>query len=983
MIDMKKKSLALLAIFTLLVSVSIVRSQTFDPRLLGDMRWRSLGPANFSGRIVDVEALDRDFRYVIVASASGGVWKSVNAGITWEPIFDHYTTASIGDIAIFQKDPNIIWVGTGEANNRNDVGWGDGIYKSVDGGKTFRNVGLRNTFQIARVVTHPTDSDIVYVAAVGDLWGDSGDRGLFKTTDGGKTWTKLTDGLPNDGKTGAIDLVMDPSDPNTLYVAFYQRLRKPYRFESGGPNGGIFKTTDGGKTWVKLTRGLPEGDTGRIGLAIYRKDPRVVMAIIEHGYQPKEDDPGYYDMKRLGTGVYRSEDGGETWTFVNRYNNRPFYYSQIRINPLDDDRVYVLTTTMMLSEDGGKTFHPAGPSFEGGLDYHAMWLDPTNKDRYYLGKDKGLTLTQDGGESFVLFDNLPVGQFYAIGVDMREPYYVYGGTQDNGTWGGPNFSKDVRGILNDSWWKLHWGDGMFIQIDPTNWRKVYTEAENGSFRRYDAETRRVEFSRPSPKNIVNYRQYVAAREGKTPERLPGTFRFNWRAPLVMSSHNPQILYLGGNYLFKTVDGGRHWRIISPDLSTNDPVKTKRESGGLTIDTTGAEVHCTITAISESPLNPSLIWVGTDDGNVQITRDGGVTWTNVRPNIPGVPEGIWVSSVEASRFDEGTCYVTFDGHMSDNFSTWIFKTEDYGKTWVRITNNIPDGQSMFVVREDPVNKNLLFAGSEFACFASVDGGQSWFRLMNDMPTVEIRDLVIHPRDHDLIAGTHGRAIWIMDDITPLEQLSDSVLAADAFLFRNRPATLWEDHTRGGVRGEMFFAGENPPYVPKRKNIVRAKLVVGGLINFYLKATPRNPVVFEISDITGLNKRTMSVSGHPGINRALWDLRFDPTPKQTRKFVEQLNKILEKVSRLPRLTAAQKSTAQEARRVLRARPSDQALNQIFDKLRERFGSMRVFRRDFRRGRLQGKQVPPGEYRITMTVDGRAYTGKITVRKDPMLF
>jgi photosystem II stability/assembly factor-like uncharacterized protein len=774
---------------------------------------------------------------------------------------------------------------------------------------------------------------------------------------------------------------MDPTDPNTLYVAFYERLRRPYRFDSGGPNGGIFKTTDGGATWRKLTNGLPSGETGRIGLAIYRQNPNILMAIIEHGFQPKEDDPDYYNMDLLGTGIYRSEDGGESWTYMNRYNNRPFYYSQIRINPLDDKRVYVLTTTIRLSEDGGKTFRPGGLEFEGGLDYHAMWLDPTNKDRYYLGKDKGLTLTHDHGKTFQFFDNMPIGQFYAIGVDMRDPYYVYGGTQDNGTWGGPSFSRDVRGILTDSWWKLHWGDGMFIQIDPTDWRKVYTEAENGSFRRYDAKTRRVKFTRPNPRNILNYREYVADEADTARTTLPKQFRFNWRAPLVMSSHNPQILYLGGNHLFKTVDGGYHWRIISPDLSTNDPVKTDRRTGGLTPDTTGAETHCAITSVSESPLNPSVIWVGTDDGNVQITRDGGATWTNVRPNIPDVPDGIWVSSVEASHFDEGTSYVTFDGHRSANFSPWVFKTTDYGQTWTNITNNIPDGNSMYVIREDLKNKNLLFAGSEFACFASLNGGRTWTRLMNNMPTVAFHDLVIHPRDGDLIAGTHGRSIWILDDITPLQQLTDEVLDSKVYLFQNRPATLWEDATRGGVRGHMFFAGENPPYIPKRENIVRAKLISGALINYYLRSEPRKDVIIEITDITGKNKRTITVPKEPGINRALWDLRFDPSPKQIQEFTKRIKKILAKIDTLPKLSRDQKQALERAKKDLKKARNDRELNQIFDRLRDKFGHMSIFSRSFRR-RLQGRQVPPGEYLINVTVDGQTYNGTITVRPDPML-
>ena len=946
--------------------------------LLKEIKWRNIGPGNFSGRFVDVEALDNDFSHVVAASASGGVWKSVNAGTTWKPIFDDYGSASIGDIAIFQNDPNIIWVGTGEANNRNSVAWGDGIYKSTDGGKSFHHMGLKNTYQIARVVVHPTHRNIVYVAAIGYLWGYIGDRGLFKTTNGGKSWDKLTNGLPDDGKTGAIDLVIDRGNPNTLYVAFYQRLRKPNRFDSGGPNGGIFKTTDGGDTWAKLTNGLPAGETGRIGLDIYQSNPKILMAIIEHGFQPREDNPDYYNMKLLGTGIYRSEDGGQNWQYMNRYNNRPFYYSQIRINPLDDQRVYVLTTTIRLSEDGGKTFVPGGLEFEGGLDYHGMWLDPSNKDRYYLAKDKGLTLTYDHGKTFQLFDHIPVGQFYALGVDMRDPYFVYGGTQDNGTWGGPNFSKDVRGVLNDSWWKLHWGDGMFVQVDPTDWRQVYTEAENGSFRRYNAETRQVEFSRPNPSNIINYNDYV--KVGSAPgNRLPKQFRFNWRAPLVMSPHNPQTLYLGSNYLFETVDGGYHWRIASPDLSTNNPAKQDALSGGLTRDMSGAETHCAITSISVSPLNSALLWVGTDDGNIQITRNGGVNWTNIRENIPGVPDGMWVSCVEASHFDEGICYVTFDGHRSADLSSWIYKTNDFGKTWNKITNNIPDGHSMYVIREDLKNRNLLFAGSEFACFVSLNGGQFWTRFMNNMPTVAFYDLVIHPRDGDLIAGTHGRGFWIADDITPLQQLTNSILDSEAHIFTNRPMTIWQDASRGGVRGQMFYAGENPPYIPKRENIVRAKLISGGLINYYLKSKSKE-VSIEITELLGVKKRTISVPGESGLNRVLWNFRFDPTPEQINRFIKNLESNLDLIAKFPQKTKKQKQVLEHAQKMVKSSKSIEALNQLIDQLRKTFGSISLFRRTFR-GRLRGEQANPGDYLVKMKVNGKIYTSKITLRSDPM--
>jgi len=939
--------------------------------LLRELRWRAIGPAVFAGRVVDVESLENDFRHVVVASASGGVWKSVNAGTTWEPIFDRYGSGSIGDVAIFQKDPNILWVGTGEANNRNSVAWGDGIYKSTDGGKTFTNVGLRKTFQIARIVTHPGDPNTVYVAAIGNLWGYTGERGLYKTNDGGKTWSKLTNGLPNDEKTGAIDLVMDPGNANTLYVAFYQRLRKPWRFDSGGPNGGIFKTTDGGKSWTKLTNGLPEGPTGRIGLDIYRKNPKTIMAIVEHGFQPRDDDPQYADMTKLGTGIYRSDDGGRSWKFLNRYNNRPFYYSQIRINPLDDKKVYVLTTTMRLSEDGGKTFKAAPASYEGGLDHHAMWLDPANKDRFYLGNDKGLKLTQDGGATFQLYDNMPIAQFYAVGVDMREPYYVCGGTQDNGTWCGPHFSKDVRGTMNDRWWKLHWGDGMFIQIDPGDWRKVYTEAENGSARRYDALTRRVEMARPSARNVVNLKE-----AGADPEK----FRFNWRAPLVMSVHNSQTLYLCGNQVFRTIDGMKTWRILSPDLSTQDAEKINPESGGLTRDVTGAETHGTIVAFSESPIDAGVLWAGTDDGNVQYKPSGSAAWRNVRKNVPGVPDGVWVSSVEASHFDAGTAYLTFDGHRSDNFSTWIFKTTDYGATWTSISSNLPANQPLYVVREDAKNRNLLFAGSEFAVHVSLDGGKSWTRLAADMPTVATHDLLIHRRDGDLIAATHGRGFYVLDDITPLQQLTDRVLDSPAFLFAQRPATLWEDASRGGVRGQFYWAARNPPYIPDQgEGAVRGKLVSGAWINYYLKARAAGDVIIEVADITGQRKRSIPVASDAGIHRAWWDLRFDASPQQRQAFLTRMERALERIARLPGMSGEEKALVARSANDFKSARSDAQLNAIWQKLADELEEVDGARQALG-ARLGGAEAEPGEYQLRLIADGKTYTGKLVLRADP---
>jgi photosystem II stability/assembly factor-like uncharacterized protein len=950
----------LLTACSLLLLSGELSAQASNEQILAAFAWRNIGPANMGGRIVDIEAVENDFRQVFLASASGGVFKSVNAGTTWKPIFDDYPAASIGDIAVFQPDPDIVWVGTGESNNRNSVAWGNGVYRSTDGGATFEHLGLEDTHQIGRVVLHPSDPDVAFVAAIGHLWGFSGERGLFKTTDGGATWEKLAGGLPDDGRTGATDLVMDPRDPNTLYVAFYERLRRPWTFTSGGPNGGIFKSTDGGQSWAKLTNGLPPGETGRIGLAIYRKNPDILMALVEA--------ETVEDLSRPGSGVYRSEDGGESWSFLNTYNNRPFYYSQIRINPLDDERVYLLTTRFMVSEDGGHTFRNGSEDEEIHGDFHAMWIDPTNADRYYIGQDKGPYLTHDHGEHFLFFDNLAIGQYYRIGVDMRDPYYVYGGLQDNGTYGGPSFSRDARGILSDSNWKLHWGDGQDIQIDPSDWRTVYTEAEGGSFRRYDAETHQFSGSRPNPSNIRNYEDMIPAEERRGGQE----FRFNWSAPLVMSPHDPSTLFLGGNHLFKTTDKGETWAIISPDLSTDDPVKTARgQSGGLTPDNSGAETHGALTSVSQSTIDPAVIWAGTDDGNVQVTRDGGATWTNVRSHVPGVPEGIWLGRLEASHFDAQTAYITFDGHRSDVFRPWIFKTTDTGASWTDITSDMPETEVVHVIREDLVNPDLLFVGTELSVYVSLDGGGSWDRFMTGMPTVATQDLVIHSRDGDLVAGTHGRSIWIADDITPLQQLTPAVRGSRAHLFEQSVATLWQNTSRGGQRGHHWFAGDNPPTIEPTSSTPRAGFRNLAQVTYYVGQASQQAFL-EIRDVGGSNRRVVAVDGEPGVHRFLWDLQFDPEPL-TPAQREQADGVFERlIGEIPffqnQLRAAQ-ARFQDASTPLEERAALQALRNPFldSGLGPEFGI---------------PTAGAGSYLLTLTVDGQVRTGTLTVREDPLL-
>jgi photosystem II stability/assembly factor-like uncharacterized protein len=861
------------------------RAQSGDEAasLLRNYHWRSIGPASAGGRITDVRALDTDFRYAIVAAASGGVWKTVNAGTTWTPIFDHYGASSIGAVAIFQPNPEILWVGTGESNNRNSVAWGDGIYKSTDAGQTFQNVGLKDTFQIARVVTHPTDLQTVYVAAVGNLWGYTGDRGVFKTTDGGQTWQKLTSGLPNDGKTGATDLVMDPSDPQVLYAALYQRLRKPWRFDSGGPNGGIFKTADGGKTWKKLTNGLPAGDTGRIGLDIYRKNPKIVMAIVEHGFQcgggrggrgaaAEAPSPECADMTKLGTGVYRSEDGGETWKYLNRYNNRPFYYRPLRINPSDDQLVYVLSTAFMWSRDGGKTLTQAQAPFGPNYDHHAMWIDPTNKDRFYLGKDKGLTLTYDHGASFVFFDNLPIAQFYKVATDLREPYAIYGGLQDNGSIGTMSFTRDILGIRNDASWKMHWDDGQYIAVDPTDWRTVYSEGTEGTFRVVDPIGHTDTSRRATPGNITNFKEAIGI-DPTSPDAAQA-LRLNWTTPFIISPHDPKVLYYGANRLLMTSDKGVTWRIVSPDLTKNDPTKNQKGTGGLTPDETGAEGYGTLYSISESPIAKGTIWVGTDDGNVWLTRDGGGAWTEVDTNIPAVPKGLWVSRVLASATDANTAYVAFDGHRSDNRATWLFRTTDGGKTWTNLSGGLAPDQPVYVIEEDSRNPDLLFAGTEFGLQASFDRGRTWRPFMNGLPTVAVYDIVIHPRDRDVILGTHGRGIYVLDDITALEEWKPALSEKPLHLFTQRPATIWVDMSRSGQLGDNTYAGQNPPSVQPAnfQQRDRTHLIDTPLITFYMSPKANGNATLEITSPDG-HTRTLQIPAEPGITRYAWDGRME--------------------------------------------------------------------------------------------------------------
>jgi photosystem II stability/assembly factor-like uncharacterized protein len=790
------------------------------------LKWRCVGPANMGGRIDDFAVVESNPKIIYVGSASGGVWKTTNNGVTWTPIFDDQVTSSIGDVAVAPSNPDIIWVGSGEANNRQSSSWGDGVYKSLDGGKTWKNMGLSDTHHIGRIVIHPTNPDIVYVAALGHLWGPNKERGLFRTVDGGKTWvnTKFID-----ENTGFVDVALDHQSPNILYAAAYQRRRRGWGFNGGGPGSGLYKTTDGGETWFRLTNGLPSGDTGRIGIDIYRSNPNIVYAIIEN----KEG------------GVFRSEDKGLTWEKMSSTNPRPMYYSQIRIDPNNDSRIWVLGIPMYVSEDGGKSF---STSYLRGVhtDHHAMWIDPSDTNHMVIGSDGGIYFSYDRGKTWDFINTLPIGQFYEVGFDFRNPYYVYGGLQDNGTWGGPSSTLYRLGVSNEDWVRIGGGDGFYAQVDPQDYNTIYAESQNGYLFRFDGRTGESKSIRPEPNDDQ--------------ER----YRFNWNSPVLISPHDSRTIYCGGNKLFKSKDRGETWE-ASIDLTTQQDREMLPLMGVLPDKNTlsrhdGITYYGDITTISESPLKEGLLYVGTDDGNLQVSRDGGKTWTNVISKVPRLPKHTYVTRVVASCFKEGTAYATFDGHRNDDFKPYVFMTVDYGESWTNISSNLPQGGTVNVIREHHRNPNLLFVGTERGAYFSIDRGKRWVKFESNLPTVPVDDIAIHPRENDLIFGTHGRSIWVLDDITPLEQLGQDTLLSSAYLFDIRQATIFNPYSHKGDLGDKFFVAQNPDF--------------GVMISYYLKEEAKKEATITIQDSQGQKIRELKGPKKAGINRLAWDLRYGP-------------------------------------------------------------------------------------------------------------
>ena len=768
-------------------SLSIAASgvaQSVPDGALDGLALRSIGPAVMGGRIDDV-AVDESRPWVFyIGAASGGVWKTTNAGTTWTSLFDDQPVSSIGDVTLAPSDPEIVWVGTGEPNNRQSSTIGHGVYKSTDGGASWEHAGLADTHHIGRIVIHPTDPATVYVAAVGRLWGANAERGVFRTTDGGKSWDKV---LFVDEDTGVIDLVMDPVNPRILYAAAYQRRRTPWGFSGGGPGSGLYKTSDAGETWRRLEQGLPQGTLGRIGLDVYRGDPRVVYATVQH------DAAG---------GIYRSDDRGESWVKMSDLNPRPMYYSQIRIDPSDDRRLYVLGGPFYYSDDGGRTFTrntDMTPTYDVGVhgDHHALWIDPSNGGHLILGGDGGLYVSWDASVTWDKLNNIPLGQFYAIGVDMQSPYFVYGGLQDTHSWGGPSATRRHIGILNPDWDQINFGDGMYQQVDPTDPDTIYTESQGGNIVRFDRATGDRKTIKPTPP------------DGEDP------YRFHWTAPIAISPHDSNRIYLGGNRLFTSTDRGETWT-RTDDLTRAEDRDALPIMGQVPDETTlsrhdGTSSWGTITTLAESPIAAGVLWVGTDDGLVQVSRDEGQTWASQAGRFPGLDDSrALVSRVVASRANPGRAYAAFDRHRLDDVIPYIYTTDDYGGSWRSIGDGLPDDAGWVnVVAEHPQNHDLLFAGTETGLFTSIDRGVTWHRLRGNFPTVPVDDLVVHPRDHDLVVGTHGRSIYILDDLAPLAELSAEVLQSSAHLFSVRAATefhRWKHESYGAQR--QFIGGEPP-------------------------------------------------------------------------------------------------------------------------------------------------------------------------------
>ncbi len=833
--------------------------RTLRPDDLKGLPWRSVGPANMGGRVADIAFAPGNPKTFFIAYGTGGLFKTINNGTTFTPVFDKEATASIGAVAVADaptdwpgwadektdngadEDPDekgkakIVWVGTGEGNGRNSSSWGNGVYRSTDGGTSFVNVGLEETHDIPQLAVDPRNPDVCYVAAMGHLWGPNDERGLYKTDNGGKDWNAI---LQVDELTGCCDVIVDPKNPDVVFAAMYTRLRKAYSFRRGGPNGGIFRSTDAGQTWKKLTNGLPS-ETGRIGLDVFRQDPHIVYASVESDVGGKSVNAWNNFSKRGG--VFRSDDHGETWTRMSNLAPRSFYFSRIRIDPDDDQRIYLLGWGLGVSDDGGKHFR-AGLARITHVDMHAMVIDPADSDHLILGSDGGAYVSYDRGATWDFLNHMAVGEFYNVAVDLSDPYRIGGGLQDNGTWIGPSGNTRESGadslgetgwaITNADWKFINNGDGFHVAFDPVDHNIVYAESQGGELIRIHLDTGRRKRLIPAPK------------EGEQ------RFRFNWNTPFFISPHDPTVLYMAGNHVFKLTARGDHWARISDDLSSGDMEKM------ITVGS-DAETFGTVVSLAESPLHRGMLWAGTDDGRIHVTVNEGGAWKDVTP--PEV-DGRYISKIEASHRDPNAAYAAVDGHRDDDMDPHLLMTTDAGKTWRSIAGDLPAGGSVKVIREDCESQDVLYAGTERAAFVSIDRGGHWVRLNGEsLPTVAVDDLVQHPREMDLIAGTHGRSIYVMDDASAFSQLTPEVLEADLHVFKIPDAKPRIFMPYSGLWSDRMFRAKNP--------------AMGARITYWLRAFSSDEVKVTITDAHDNKIRSLTGTNRPGINRVVWDLQYE--------------------------------------------------------------------------------------------------------------
>jgi photosystem II stability/assembly factor-like uncharacterized protein len=822
-------------------------AQEFNKALYSGMKWRLIGPFR-GGRVLAVAGIPGNPNVFYFGAVAGGVWKTVNGGTTWEPIFDKESVSSIGAIAVSESDPNVIYVGTGEACIRGNISYGDGVYKSVDGGKTWTNLGLKDSRHIGAIIVDPHDSNIVFVAALGHAYGTNTERGVFRSTDGGKTWEKV---LYKDDKTGAIDIVFDPNNSHILFAALWEAHRTPYSLVSGGPGSGLYKSSDDGTTWKRLEgNGLPEGMLGRIGVSVSGGDSDRVYALIE----------------AKDGGLYSSDDAGQKWTRVNqddRFRQRAWYFTHVFADPVNTNTVYVLNTGLFRSTDGGKTFELI-PAPHG--DHHGLWIDPTDPQRMINSNDGGANITQDGGRTWTTQDNQPTAQFYHVDVDERFPYYVYGAQQDNTSVA--IASRTSHGVIEQrDWYTVGNAESGYVTPDPRDANIVYVDGYGGDLTRLDRRTEQMTEISPWPMDISG----IGGVDMK--------YRFQWTEPVVFSPHDPNILYMAGNVLFRTTDQGMTWTVISPDLTRNDKSKQQVSGGPITKDNSGAEIYDTIFTVAESPVQKGVIWAGSDDGLVHVTRDGGKNWANVTPK--DVPDWAVISLIAPSPHSAGTAYMAVDNHQQDDLKPYLYRTDDFGKTWTKITRGLPDNSYAHVVREDPVRKGLLYAGTETGVFVSFNDGDQWQPLQLNLPATSIRDLMV--KDGDLVVATHGRSFWVLDDLNPLRQLDATMATSDVYLFKPRPTVRLRG--LGGVvpRGAV---GENPPD--------------GAIVYYFLKTAPKEKeeITLEVLDAKGKGIRKYSnlkkqeetqqkewpdqaaankiLPAKAGMNRFAWDLHYqEPT------------------------------------------------------------------------------------------------------------